>query len=276
MKHPELCLYDVDNGVATLTFNRPERLNAMTGNMELAYFERLLQAQADDEVVAIVVTGAGKGWCPGADLAYRAGEGDLPLPNTVIENSLPLTIRKPIIAAINGACAGAGLGYAMMCDIRIAAEGAKFTTAFSRRGLIAEYGLAWHLTQVAGRATALDLLLTARVVLAEEMRDLGLVNRVVAAEDVLDVATAFARDLAENVSPASMATIKRQVLHEPAMTAVEALDSANELMYESLDGADLSEGVMSFLEKRPAQFPPLGSGTSYRWMAQPSSPERTE
>jgi len=165
MDHPELCLYEVVDGVATLTFNRPDRLNGMIGNMELAYFRRLLQAESDDEVVAIIVTGAGKGWCPGADLAYTPGEEDEPLPNTVLPNSTPLGINKPIIAAINGACAGAGLGLALMCDFRIAAEGAKFTTAFSQRGLIAEYALAWHLTQIAGRAVALDLLLTARVVL---------------------------------------------------------------------------------------------------------------
>lgn len=266
MNHPELCLYDVEDRVATLTFNRPDRLNGMTGNMELAYFERLLQAQADDDVAAIVVTGAGKGWCPGADLAYRAGPDDLPLPNNVLPNSLPLSIQKPIIAAINGACAGAGLGHAMMCDFRIAAAGAKFTTAFASRGLIAEYGLAWHLTQIAGRATALDLLLSARVLLAEEMHGLGLVNTVVPVEDVVAQSLAFARNLATNVSPASMATIKRQVLSEQSLTALEALESSNALMYESLTGADVAEGITSFLEKRPADFAPLGSGTRFSWM----------
>lgn len=266
MNHPELCLYDVADGVATLTFNRPDRLNGMTGNMELAYFERLLQAEADDEVRAIIVTGAGKGWCPGADLAYTPGDDDLPLPNTVLPNATPLSIKKPIIAAINGACAGAGLGHAMMCDFRIAAAGAKFTTAFSQRGLIAEYGLAWHLTQIAGRGAALDLLLTARVVLAEEMLELGLVNKVVPVEDVVPESVALARQLAENVSPASMATIKRQVLTEPALTIEEAMVSSNALMVESLGGADLTEGVMSFLEKRRAAFEPLGSGTRFSWM----------
>lgn len=266
MKHPELCLYEVDEGVATLTFNRPDRLNGMIGNMELAYFERLLQAEVDDEVVAIIVTGAGKGWCPGADLAYQAGPDDLPLPNDVLPNSTPLSIRKPIIAAINGACAGAGLGHAMMCDFRIAASGAKFTTAFSRRGLIAEYGLAWHLTQIAGRAVALDLLLSARVLSAEEMEQLGLVTKVVPLDAVMAESRALARELAENVSPASMATIKRQVLTESAMTAREALESSNDLMVESLRGVDLAEGVMSFLEKRQANFASLGSGTTFEWM----------
>ena len=266
MNHPELCLYEVDERVATLTFNRPDRLNGMTGNMELAFFERLLEAEADDDVAAIIVTGAGKGWCPGADLAYQPGDGDLPLPNEVMPNSLPLTIKKPIIAAINGACAGMGLALALMCDFRIAAAGAKFTTAFASRGLIAEYGLAWHLTQIAGRATALDLLLTARVVLAEEMKELGLLNSVVPVDEVLSASRELALHLANGVSPASMATIKQQVLAEPAMSALEAVESSNALMYESLKGADVKEGIESFLEKRPANFAPLGLGTRFDWM----------
>ena len=159
-----------------------------------------------------------------------------------------------------------GLGHAMMCDFRIAAEDAKFTTAFSRRGLIAEYGLAWHLTQVAGRQVALDLLLTARVVLGDEMAQLGLVNRAVPVEEVLTESMALARDLAENVSPASMATIKRQVLTEQSLYVLKAIEQSNSLMSESLNGPDIAEGVMSFLEKRQAEFPSLGSGTVFNWM----------
>ena len=266
MLHPDLCLYDVSDGIATLTFNRPDRMNAMIGNMERAYFERLQQAEADDDVAAIIVTGAGKGWCPGADLAYQAGEGDLPLPNGVIPNSMPLTIRKPTIAAINGACAGAGFGHAMMLDFRIASATAKFTTAFSQRGLIAEYGLAWLISQIAGRQVATDLLLTARVVMGTEMVDLGLVNQAVPVEDVLDTARTLAGHLATNVSPASMATIKHQLLIEPAMDPLSAFESSNALMDESLVGADVKEGVKSFLQKRPADFAPLGSGSIFTWM----------
>ncbi len=266
MNHPELCLYDVEDGVATLTFNRPDKLNSMIGNMEYAYFERLMQAEADDDVAAIVVTGAGKGWCPGADLAYTAGDGDLPLPNGVIPNSMPMAIRKPTIAAINGACAGAGFGHAMMLDFRIASTTAKFTTAFAQRGLIAEYGLAWLLSQMVGRQVASDLLLTSRVVTGLEMAELGLVNRAVPVEQVRDAAMALAAHLAQNVSPASMATIKHQLLIEPDMGASRAFESSNALMAESLRGEDLREGVMSFLEKRPAKFAPLGSGTTFAWM----------
>ena len=266
MDHPELCLYEVDDRVATITFNRPDRMNGMIGNMEVAYYERLLQAQQDESVRAIVVTGSGKAWCPGADLAYRAGDGDEPLPNTRIPTTTPLDIGKPVIAAINGACAGMGFGLALMCDFRIAAEGAKFTTAFSQRGLIAEYGLAWHLAHIAGRAVALDLLLTARIVLAEEMASLGLVNRVVPVGDVLFESVSFARTLADTSSPASMATIKRQVLTETSMSAHDAMRAADALMVESLAGADVKEGITSFLEKRPVDFAPLGHGTTFGWM----------
>ena len=241
-------------------------MNAMIGNMEHAYFERLMQAEADDDVKVIVVTGAGTGWCPGFDLAYEAGKGDLPLPNGVIANSLPLSIRKPTIAAINGSVAGAGLGHAMMLDFRIASTTAKFTTAFAQRGLIAEYGLAWLLPQIVGRQVATDLLLTSRVATGLEMAELGLVNRAVPVEQVLDAAMALADHLANNVSPASMATIKHQLLIEPEMNAARAFESSNSLMVESFSGDDLREGVMSFLEKRPANFAPLGSGSTFSWM----------
>ena len=266
MRHPELCLYDVASNVATLTFNRPDRMNAMIGNMEHAYFERLMQAEADDDVKVIVVTGAGKGWCPGFDLAYEAGEGDLPLPNGVIANSLPLSIRKPTIAAINGSVAGAGLGHAMMLDFRIVSETAKCTTAFSQRGLTAEYSLASLLTQTVGRQTATDLLLTARVISGAEMAELGLANSAVKTEEVLAEAMAIAEHLASNVSPASMATIKHQLNIEPEMDPAAAFGSSNEIMYESITGADVAEGITSFLEKRPANFAPLGSGTLMSWM----------
>jgi enoyl-CoA hydratase/carnithine racemase len=266
MSDLDLCLYEVHGQVAVLTFNRPDRMNGMTGNMELAFYERLRQAEADDDVRAIVITGAGRAWCPGADLAYRPGEGDEPLPNTQIPTTTLLDIRKPTIAAINGACAGMGFALALMCDFRIAAEGAKFTTAFARRGLIAEYGLAWHLVEIAGRATALDLLMTARVLVADDMDALGLVNQVVLPIDVMSVSMALAQDLASTSSPASVATIKRQVIRASSLTEREAMAEADQLMYESLTGADVKEGITSFLDKRPVEFAPLGHGTTFAWM----------
>jgi enoyl-CoA hydratase/carnithine racemase len=262
----DLCLYDVADGVATLTFNRPDSMNGMTGNMEVAYFNRLLEAQSDPEVRVIVVTGAGRAFCPGADLAYRAGPDDQPLPNQLLARTLPLDIRKPMIAAINGACAGVGLAYALQCDLRYTVPEAKFTTAFSRRGLIGEYGMAWLLHAIAGRQTALDLLLSARVIRGSEAASLGLVSAAVEPDELLPTVSAYAADLASNVSPASMATIKHQIATEPAMTAHEATEHAEALMVESLAGADVVEGVTSFLEKRSVGFAPLGDGTTFGWM----------
>ena len=259
----DLCTYDVADGVAVLSFNRPESMNGMTGNMEVAYFER---AQEDRQVRVIVVTGKGRAFCPGADLAHRPGPDDHPLPNETIARTTPLDITKPMIAAINGACAGAGLAYALQCDLRFTVAGAKFTTAFARRGLIAEYGVAWLLNQIVGRAVAADLLLSARVLRSDEAEELGLVNRVIASDELMDTVMTYATDLAVNVSPASMATIKHQLNTEVDMTAHEALANAEELMTESHAGSDVGEGIASFLERRPVAFPSLGEGTTFGWM----------
>ena len=262
----DLCTETIDDGVAVLTFNRPDSMNGMTGDMEVAYFRRLLDAQANPDVRVIVVTGAGRAFCPGADLAHRPGEGEEPLPNASMPRTIPLDITKPMIASINGACAGVGLAYALQCDFRFAANGAKFTTAFARRGLIGEYGMAWLLGAIAGRQVALDLLLTARVVLAEEAAHLGLISRAVPSDELMPTVMALASDLASNVSPASMATIKHQMNSEPLLTAHDALVNAEGLMRESLAGADVVEGVTSFLEKRQVRFPSLGEGTRFGWM----------
>ena len=181
----DLCLYEVADGVAVVSFNRPERNNGMTGEMELRYLQLLGQAAADPAVRAIVVTGVGRAFCPGADLGRERVPGEEPLPNTHIPVTLAMSIDKPIVAAINGACAGVGVAHSLFCDVRFAAAGAKFTTAFARRGLIAEYGLAWILPRVAGRGTALDLLLSARVFSAEEALQMGLVQRVCPPDQLL-------------------------------------------------------------------------------------------
>jgi len=178
-----------------------------------------------------------------------------------------LNVRKPLIGAINGACAGLGLVQAMLLDVRFAAAGAKFTTAFARRGLIAEHSVSWTMTRVVGTAVALDLLMSARVFTAEEARELGVVNYVVPRDEVLDAATAYARDLAQNVSPASMATIKRQVYSHLGTDVQTALDESNAYMKESLVGPDFKEGVRSYLDKRTPDFAPLGEGTQYDWLS---------
>jgi enoyl-CoA hydratase/carnithine racemase len=258
-------LYEVADKVALVTLNRPDRMNAWTGGMEDRYFDLLQQAQDAPDVAAIVVTGAGKGFCPGADMDLLQGIGSSDGPSLGAAErrpvTFPLSIRKPVIGAINGACAGVGLVQALMFDVRFAAAGAKFTTAFARRGLIAEYGVSWLLPRLVGTSRALDLLLSARVFTAEEAKELGVVNHVHPREEVLDAAMAYARDMAANCSPASMATMKHQVYTHANLGIAAALDQSSEYMRQSLVGPDFKEGVSSYVEKRPPAFAPLGDGT---------------
>jgi enoyl-CoA hydratase/carnithine racemase len=168
--------------------------------------------------------------------------------------TFPLTIPKPVIAAINGPAAGLGLVMALMCDIRFAASGAKLTTAFARRGLIAEHGISWVLPRLVGSAHALDLLFSGRVVLAEEAAAMGLVNAVHPGEELLERTLEYARELATLSSPTSMAVMKRQVYEHLERGAAEALDESNRLMDESFERPDFAEGVASFVEGRPPRF----------------------
>ncbi len=263
----DVVLLDVGpNGVALVTLNRPHRMNAWNGALEHRYFERLAECDADPAVRAIVVTGAGRGFCPGADMDLLqgiAGPGELVPTAESRPVTFPTTISKPLIGAINGACAGVGLVQALMFDIRFAAAGIKFTTAFPRRGLIAEYGSSWLLPRLVGTSRALDLLMSGRVVLSEEALAMGLVDRVVPGEQLVAAAIAYAADLAANCSPASMATIKRQVYGHATRDLGEALEESNRLMGMSLRGPDFKEGVASYVDKRPAAFAPLGQGTTF-------------
>ncbi len=252
----------VSEGVALLTLNRPDRLNAWTAEMEQTYFGMLEECAASSEVRVIVVTGAGRGFCAGADMQelQAIGNGGPSAEEIARERypqSLPLSIPKPIVAAINGACAGIGLVQALMCDIRFAAEGAKITTAFARRGLVAEHGISWILPRLVGPSRALDLLLSGRVVLADEALALGLVNRVLAPDALLDATLDYARELAVNCSPASMATMKRQVYGDLELGLIEATAAADRLMLESFTAPDFVEGVTSFLERRDPRFTAL-------------------
>jgi enoyl-CoA hydratase/carnithine racemase len=265
----EVVLFEVDDGVAVLTFNRPDRLNAWTPELQTRYFDLLEECAEREDVRSIVLTGAGRGFCAGADMQHLAdlagGDGDQATgPHDSRPVTFPLTIPKPVIAAINGPCAGLGLVHAVMCDIRFAAASAKLTTAFARRGLVAEHGISWMLPRLVGPARALDLLLSGRVVLGDEAAELGLVNRSVQDERLMEETLGYARILATECSPASMARMKLQVYADFERTLSESLERANELMGESFLGPDFGEGVRSFMERRSPNFEPLSSARAPR------------
>jgi enoyl-CoA hydratase/carnithine racemase len=251
-------LEELDSGVLLLTLHRPERKNAWTHDLEDQYFERLLAAAADPEVRVIVVTGAGTVFCPGLDmevLARLAAEGGANRPRYPM--TLATKIPKPVICAINGAAAGIGVIQACASDIRFAATGAKLTTAFVRRGLPSEHGLAWLLTRLVGTGTAMDLLLSGRVVEAEEALALGLVDRVYPSDELIPATMAYAKDIAANCSPWSLATIKQQVYDDFERGQEESRLRSLDRMAESRNQPDLTEGVASFRERRPPEFPGL-------------------
>lgn len=256
---PEQLLFEKHGRVALLTFNRPERNNAITPAMRDHYFDLLDECRDDPEVRAIVLTGAGKSFSVGADVQGLKTSGQHTI-DRIRQPGRPvhyaLSIPKPIICAINGGCAGVSLVHALCCDIRFAARGAKITTAFARRGLIAEYGISWLLPRLVGHSKALDLLLSARVVLADEAEQIGLVNAVYPRDELLDRTIAYATDLAENCSPSSMTAIKNQVYSDYARTIDEAAAEALEEMVRSFGRPDVREGAASFMERRKAEFPP--------------------
>jgi enoyl-CoA hydratase/carnithine racemase len=262
-------LYELrDSGVAVLTLNRPERMNAWGGGLATAFYSCLDRTEADAGVRAVVVTGSGPAFCAGADMGNLSSisnttmeaAGDADVGKLVGERHphFVMTLRKPIVAAINGACAGIGLTQALMCDVRFAAEGAKFTTSFARRGLIAEYGISWILPRVVGWGAALDLLLSGRVFYADEAAALGLVKEVVPADELLARAIGYAEDIAANCAPSSLAVVKQQVYADTMRDVFEASAVAEKLMHESMLRPDFIEGITSFFEKRPPHFPPLG------------------
>jgi enoyl-CoA hydratase/carnithine racemase len=258
----DVVLYEVVDRVALVTFNRPERLNALIPGMSSTYYDCLEKAVADPEVGAIVVTGAGRGFCAGADMGYLPQAGTREGARTETRDRMfPLLVPKLMVAAINGACIGIGLSQALMCDLRFAAHGAKFSTAFARRGLIAESGASSLLPRLVGTSAALDLLLSARMFLTDEALALGLVDRAFEPEALVEEALAYARDVAINCSPASVAAIKGQVYRHFPMDPVAAGQDSEDIMLRSLEGPDLKEGVSAFLEHRTPRFAPLGQGT---------------
>ncbi|WP_406814676.1 enoyl-CoA hydratase [Mycobacterium sp. M23085] len=266
----EAVLYEAtETGVAILTFNRPDRLNAWGPDIAAGFYAAIDRAEQDPAVRAIVLTGRGRGFCAGAYLGTpnsapsypetmeKAGRADLA---DLVGERPPhfvTTLRKPVIAAINGACVGIGLTQALMCDVRFAAAGAKFGAVFARRGLIAEFGISWILPRLSNWGVALDLLLSGRTFLAEEAAELGLVKEVVAPDNLMKRALSYAEDIAANCSPASMAVIKRQVYGDATRDVEQANSLAEVLLHEAMPRPDVIEGITSFLEKRPPRFPSL-------------------
>ena len=265
-------LYEVADPIATVTLNRPKQLNAWTDRMAAEVKHALAQAEADRRVVVIVLTGAGRGFCAGADLNrlrnISEGKRDSSVPAELAADpgdpdvgdsfrgtyTYLMSIRKPVVAAVNGPCAGMAVPIALCADLRFAGDQAVFTTAFSRRGLVAEWGISWLLPRLVGPAHALDLLFSARKVDAAEAERIGLVNRVVPQPELMKFTREWAEDVAAHCSPTSLRIMKRQVWQHLTESLGHAEKQAIQLMIESFDRPDFREGVMSFLEKRPPRF----------------------
>lgn len=247
--------------VLLLTFDRPDQLNAWDDELEDRYFDLLDAAEDDTSVRAVVVTGAGRAFCSGAlmsDLQRGGAEGVVPtLTAQRRPRHLPLTLRKPLIAAINGPAVGLGLVEALFADVRFAVPDARLATIFARRGLIAEYGLSWLLPRLVGYSRAADLLLSGRFVLGDEAVRMGLVDHLVTDGDVVGAAVAYATELATYSSPRSMSVIKAQLQADLDVDLVSARERADRLLVESFAAADVKEGVASFVERRAPAFPPL-------------------
>jgi enoyl-CoA hydratase/carnithine racemase len=267
--------YSVDDvGVATVWMDRPGRGNSWTSRMNVEYRWIMARLDGDPDVRAVVVTGTGRQFCVGADRKaldfYVDDDGDYSESVKVEGMENPgygirpefdhdlvwqWGLRLPVIAAINGACAGIAMALVSFCDLRFAAAGAKFTTAAAKLGLPAEYGLAWILPRIVGLTHAADILVTGRVVLAEELHSMGFLNGVLPAEEVLPHAQAVARTIATDVSPASATVAKRQLYAEVMRGDVgAAIEDSKRLIGEMMSEPDYKEGVQAFIEGRPPRF----------------------
>jgi enoyl-CoA hydratase/carnithine racemase len=266
-------LYQVAERVATITLNRPDKLNAWTAVMEQEVRSAVEEAERDEKVRVIVLTGAGRGFCAGADLSLLKNVADRGLDQRAKEQALEargqraavrsdfqkkysyfLSVGKPVIAAINGPVVGLGLVIALYCDLRWASEAARFSTTFARRGLVAEYGMAWMLPRIVGVPNALDLLFSARTIDAAEALRMGLVNQVFPAETFPNKVSENGRELASAVSPRSLRVMKRQVYDGIFQSLGEAFEVSEREMLESLQSGDFKEGVAHYLEKRAPNF----------------------
>lgn len=274
---PEYVLCAIDSGVALVTLNRPERLNAM-GNEMGRQFDRIMVRLAQDEAVRVVVlTGAGRGFCAGADMerlvsfaeskgtaarvpepgeaqgSYKALVGQAP-PELLTRYCAPQAMPQPVIAAVNGPCAGVGLALAVLSDVRFASETAFFVAPFARRGLPAENGIASSLAAVVGAGAAADMLFSGRKVQADEALRMRLVDHVKPAESLMPEVMEYAHQIAENVSPRAARTIKRQLWQARSQSFAEALAVSMAETKVAMLSEDFAEGLAHFREKRPPRF----------------------
>lgn len=258
----ETILIDQDGGLLTITLNRPDKLNAVTDVMLAELNEAFKNAERDASVRAVLLTGAGRGFCAGQDLNIArdrkpdAGEFSFREHLTTTYNPLILRMRqlpKPIIGAINGVAAGAGMSMALACDFRIAAESASFLQAFVKIGLIPDSGSTWLLPRLVGMTRALDLMATGRKIDAQEALDWGMVNQVMPDADLMPAARKIAVELAAAPTK-TIGYIKRALDFASTSTLAEALDNEADLQEIAGRTADHQEGIAAFLEKRPAHF----------------------
>jgi len=270
-------LYNVSDKIATITLNRPEKLNAWTGIMEQEVRAALIEATDDEDVGVIILTGSGRGFCSGADMnnlntIQQGATSGGPTSNSVrsVNNAIPgglslsndyslrytyfPTVPKPIIAAINGPVAGLGLIMSLYCDVRFASDAAVFSTAFSRRGLIAEHGISWMLPKLVGPQNALDLTLSGRKFSAAEAKDMGLVSKVFPMTSFIDEVHAYASEMANLVSPRSVRIMKRQIYQAMLNSLEHSVLLANSEMPASFESEDFKEGVAHFVERRAPNF----------------------
>ena len=257
----DLVLLQVQGPVATVVLNRPEGMNALTVPAKLALRDVLQEVHDDAAIRAVVLTGSGRAFCVGQDLKEHAGllEAGDPAPLATVRDhynpvvTLLATMPKPVVAAINGSAAGAGLGLACACDFRIGATGAKYTTAFTGIGLTADSGLSWTLPRLVGAGRAAALLLLAEPFTAEQALEMGMLNAVVAGEQVLPAAQELAQRLATGPT-AAYALVKQSLAHGSDSTLVEALAKEDELQTLAGRTEDHTAAVRSFLAKERPVF----------------------
>ena len=261
----EQILYDVSDSILTITLNRPDRLNAWTPRMQEELVEAFDRADADDDVRAIVVTGAGRGFCAGADLEAggstfdwrkRLGPDEAPRDNGGVFTLRVFESTKPVIAAINGPAVGVGVTMTLAMDVRLAVEGAKMGFVFARRGIVPEAASSWFLPRIVGIGQAMEWVATGRVFMSEEAQAGGLVRSLHKPDELLPAAYELAAEIRDNTAPVSVALARKLMWNGlGARHPMEAHQADSRAMFSRGQSADAAEGVTAFLEKRPAEFP---------------------